>query len=209
MLGEARPTTPFVSAGRDAAPEPDVVAAIRAGDTAAFDALYLAHHDALWRFANAQVHSAAAAEDVVQEVFLALWRDRATWEVTSSAPAWLFGAVRRQALKHLRHERVVTRLADRVAARDGATIDAAGIVARDTAPDDAHAELEARELDEAVARALAALPERRRLAMTLRWTHGLPAPEIARVLDTTPEAVRVLLTRARQELAALLRRLGG
>ena len=57
-------------------------------------------------------------------------------------------------------------------------------------------------------KALAALPERRRLAMTLRWKHDLPAPEIARVLGTTPQAVRHLLMRAREEIAALLNRTG-
>ena len=40
--------------------------------------------------------------------------------------------------------------------------------------------------------------------MTLRWKHDLPAPEIARVLGTTPQAVRHLLMRAREEIAALL-----
>jgi RNA polymerase sigma-70 factor (ECF subfamily) len=74
-----------------------------------------------------------------------------------------------------------------------------GAVARD-----AHAQVEERELDAAVTKALGALPERRRLAMMLRWKHELPAPEIARVLGTTPQAVRHLLMRARDEIAALL-----
>ena len=69
---------------------------------------------------------------------------------------------------------------------------------------DAHSVVEAQELDAVVTKALAALPERRRLAMTLRWKHDLPAPEIARVLGTTPQAVRHLLQRAREEIAELL-----
>jgi len=43
--------------------------------------------------------------------------------------------------------------------------------------------------------------------MALRWKHDLSTAEIAGVLHTTPESVRVLLTRARQELAALLGRI--
>jgi RNA polymerase sigma-70 factor, ECF subfamily len=203
-------TTPPPAVGNALA----LVAALRAGDESACEALYLAHHDALWRFAYAQVRSAEVAEDLVQEVFLALWRDRAEWEVTTSVRAWLYGAVRNQVLKHHRHERVVARLADRHAARSGpapAAMPSAAspAVAMGAPAADAHAALEAKELDEAIAEALAALPERRRIAMTLRWTHDLPAAEIARVLDTTPEAVRVLLTRARQELASLLRRVRG
>jgi RNA polymerase sigma-70 factor (ECF subfamily) len=73
-------------------------------------------------------------------------------------------------------------------------------------PQDAHEALEAREFDDVVRLALDNLPERRRIAMTLRWKHDLSPVEIAGVLGTTPEAVRVLLTRARQELSALLDR---
>jgi DNA-directed RNA polymerase specialized sigma24 family protein len=42
--------------------------------------------------------------------------------------------------------------------------------------------------------------------MTLRWKHDMSSLEIARVLATTPEAVRTLLTRARADLASLLER---
>jgi len=193
-VSEARP--PFPPA-RSA--EGDLVARVRAGDEAACEALYLAHHEALWRFAFGFVRSEAVAEEIVQEVFLALWRDRARWEVGTSVRAWLFGAVRNHALNHVRHERVVARLADHAA-------DGEAPVAMGTAARDAHEAVVADDLDAEVAQALAALPERRRVAMTLRWKHELAPAEIARVLGTTPEAVRVLLTRARQELGGLLER---
>jgi len=61
-------------------------------------------------------------------------------------------------------------------------------------------------VDAQVGRAIADLPERRRIAMTLRWKHDMSSLEIARVLGTTPEAVRTLLTRARADLASLLER---
>jgi RNA polymerase sigma-70 factor (ECF subfamily) len=67
--------------------------------------------------------------------------------------------------------------------------------------------VETGELERAVAAAISVLPERRRVAITLRWKHDLTAAEIAHVLGTTPDAVRVLLTRARQDLAGLLERL--
>jgi RNA polymerase sigma-70 factor, ECF subfamily len=184
-----------------------VVARIRAGDQGAFEALHAEHHGALWRFAYTQVRSPEAAEEIVQDVFLALWRKRAEWEVTSTVAGWLYGAVRHHVLRHLRQERAVVRLTDRAAhagAPDPAQAGAAAPVAMGTPAPDAHAALEEEEIDRAVTRALAGLPERRRIAMTLRWKHGLAGPEIARVMGTTPEAVRVLLTRARQELGALL-----
>lgn len=181
--------------------EQQLIARIRAGDEEAFGALYLAHHDALWRFAYGYVRSRDVAEELVQDVFLALWSARAEWEVRTKARAWLYAAVRHQALNHLRHERVAARLLDASSADP-----ARPAVAMGAPPPDAHEAVEAGELDDALARALEELPERRRAAMTLRWKHDLSPLEIARALGTSPEAVRVLLTRARQELAGLLGR---
>lgn len=189
----------------------EVVSRVRAGDEAAFERLYLEYHDRLWKFAYGDVRSSAVAEELVQEVFLGLWRNRAQWDVRASIRAWLYAAVQHHARNHLRHERVVARLRDRVTAAPSEPLDGAderGIAMGAPAPD-AHAAIEEQELDDAVARALDAIPERRRLAMTLRWKHELSAPEIAQVLGTSPEAVRVLLARARQDLGALLALLRG
>lgn len=181
--------------------EAELVARLKAGDESACEALFLAHFEGLWRFAHGYVRSRAVAEELVQEVFLQLWRDREKADLRGSLRAWLYAAVRNHALNHVRHERVVARLADRMAGAETADEPPAAMGAplADVAID-----LEAREMDAMVTRAIAALPERRRVAMSLRWNQGLSAPEIARVIGTTPEAVRVLLTRARQELAGLL-----
>jgi RNA polymerase sigma-70 factor (ECF subfamily) len=174
--------------------ESDLVARIRAGDEAAFRDLYLAHHDGLWRFAYTYVRSRDVAEELVQDVFLSLWGTRASWEVKTRARAWLFAAVRHLALNHLRHERVVAGAAGVESSTMG------------TPPAGQQEAAEAQELDETISRAIAELPERRRIAMTLRWKEDMSPLEIAGVLGTTPEAVRVLLTRARADLAALLDR---
>ena len=192
----AGPVTEILSTQALHAPALDdagIVARIRGGDEAAFERLYLQYHAPLWRFAYTLVRSGAVAEDLVHDVFLALWRDHPRWHVTTSARLWLYGAVRNGALNHLRHERVVSSVADDVPIAMGAP------------PPDAHAAVVAHELDERVDRALAGVSERRRIAMTLRWRHDFTPAEIASVLDTTPEAVRVLLARARQDLAALVR----
>jgi RNA polymerase sigma-70 factor (ECF subfamily) len=159
------------------------------------------------------VRSSDVAEELVQDVFLSLWGTRASWEVKTRARAWLFAAVRHLALNHLRHERVVARaLGGGIGARRTSHAYTGGAVAQveastmGTPPPGQQEMAEARELDEAIVRAIAELPERRRIAMTLRWKEEMSPLEIASVLGTTPEAVRVLLTRARADLAALLER---
>ena len=187
--------------------ESSLVLRIRAGDEGACETLYRAYRAPLWRFAYSYVRSPEVAEELVQEVFLSLWRNRAEAGAQGCIRTWLYAAVRNQALNHLRHERIVTRLDTRATGRAGTggeTSGAESTIAMGAPAPDAHSAIEAREVDEAVMRAIAALPERRRVAMTLRWKHDMPASEIARVLDTTPESVRVLLTRARQDVAALL-----
>ncbi|MEO8624541.1 MAG: sigma-70 family RNA polymerase sigma factor [bacterium] len=196
---------PHVESERDA----QLVARVRVGDQAVFESIFRQHQEGLWRFAFHQVGCAETAREIVQDVFFALWRKHAEWEVTSSISAWLYGAVRHHILRHRRTERTVMRITDRakraVEAERGpaAPGDVIGVAMGANARD-AHALVEERELDAAVTKALAALPERRRLAMTLRWKHDLTAPEIASALGTTPQAVRHLLMRAREEIAALL-----
>ncbi len=187
---------PVSASHSDPTGEEQLVARVRAGDEKAFEAMYLAHHQALWRFAYGYVRSREVAEELVQDVFLSLWGARADWDVRTRVRAWLYAAVRHQALNYLRHERIPIPPYDPA----GTTMP----VAMGQSSQDAHQAVEAAELDDAVEHALRALPERRRLAMTLRWKHDLSPLEIARVLGTTPESVRVLLTRARQELRLLL-----
>ena len=188
--------------------ESDLVPRIRRGDEAAFELLYLAHHDELWRFAYACVHSRDVAEELVQDVFLAVWGTRATWEVNTRVRAWLYASVRHLALNYLRHERVVTRTtgANTRAVAIGRTSGSASVdvMTMGTPPMDQQLALEAEEIDQAVVHAIAELPERRRIAMMLRWKHDMSSLEIARVLGTTPEAVRTLLSRARSDLVHLL-----
>ena len=187
--------------------ESDLLLRIRAGDESACEALYRRYRAPLWRFAYSYVRSPEVAEELVQDVFLALWRNRAEAGTRGCIRTWLYAAIRNQALNHLRHERIVTRLDERAkrASENGrGTSGAERTIAMGAPAPDAHSAIEASEIDDAVMRAIAALSERRRVAMTLRWKHDMPANEIARVLETTPESVRVLLTRARQDLVALL-----
>jgi RNA polymerase sigma-70 factor (ECF subfamily) len=189
--------------------ETNLVARIRGGDETAFESLYLAHHDELWRFAYAYVRSRDVAEELVQDVFLAIWGTRATWEVHTRVRASMYASVRHLALNHLRHERIVTRTMGAEGHANSGTEGLGsqlGATTMGVPPMDQQLALEAQEMDDAVVHAIAALPERRRIAMMLRWKHDMPSLEIARVLGTTPEAVRTLLTRARADLATLLER---
>lgn len=158
----------------------------RKGREAAFLRLFEEHHLPLYRFAWRLTGSAADAEDIVQECFLGLLRPECAYDPRRSAMrTYLFGAVRNQALKRLRR-------------REEA---AAGQAADSRTP-----EWEARrgELADAVARAVADLPQSQREVLLLAHYEQMPLAEVAEVTGLAPAAVKSRLQRARAALRETL-----
>jgi RNA polymerase sigma-70 factor (ECF subfamily) len=172
-----------------------LMARMAAGDERAFDALFRRWYAQLVRVASFIVHDTGAAEEVVQEVWLELWRRRATLVLDEEPRRYLLRATRNRALNLLRHERVIERGAERLGTPD-------------SVPASAPAELDARELERAVTRAVAALPPRCRAVFELSRRDGLSYAEIATALDVAPKTVENQMGKAlrilRQSLAAWL-----
>ncbi|MEJ7811523.1 MAG: RNA polymerase sigma-70 factor [Gemmatimonadaceae bacterium] len=164
-------------------------------DDAAFEALFRAHYAPLCEFVYGYVGVREAAEELVQDVFFGVWTRRERWEPSDSARAYLYGAARNRALNHLRNARATRHRDERAGAEEAAP--AMGAPAPDAA-----ARIEREETAAAVRRAIAALPERARLAVTLRWEHGLRYAEVAEVMGISTKGVERLLTRAMTALRA-------
>src|SRR4051812_24888483 len=73
------------------------------------EALFREHYTGLCGFVTRYVTSRDIAEEVVQEVFLRVWEQREAVAAVMPTRAYLYAAVRNQALTILRHERVVDR----------------------------------------------------------------------------------------------------
>ena len=175
-----------------------LVERVRSGDAVAFEAIFRRYHREMRTVAERLVGSRVAAEDVVQDVFLALWTARARWRVTTSLGAYLRRSVRNAALRRAasRGDRVIAlaeagELSGRPAKRGES------FVAPDPSPLD-HAEQAAMAAD--VARAAAGLPPRAREVFTLSRRDQLTNREIAERLALSNKTVEMHLTRA---LAAL------
>src|SRR5215210_2458288 len=90
-----------------------------AGDDGAFTALYRRRQGGVYRFALQMSGSEAVAEDVTQEVFLALVRDAGNFDPTrGSLAAYLYGIARNHVLRNFQKERHTVALSDE--AEDGA-----------------------------------------------------------------------------------------
>jgi RNA polymerase sigma-70 factor, ECF subfamily len=168
------------------------VAAVRAGDPAAFEALFHTYHAPLCTFAHRYLGARDLAEEIVQEVFLFVWERRETWDVRTSVSSYLFTAVRNAALSYLRHERVVRRREPEV--RELHQV-------RPASPE--REALDA-EISAAVRQAVSRLPARCRLVFTLNREQGLTYAEVAEVLGISPRTVEVQIGRALKSLRRCL-----
>lgn len=132
----------------------------------------------------------AEAEDVAQEAMLRLWKIAPDWrQGEAKVTTWLY--------------RVTANLCtDRLRKRRGVDLDAIP-EPEDDAPGAADGMMQAARLN-ALDAALAELPERQRIAVTLRHLEGRTNPEIAEVLEISVEAVESLTARGKRALAALL-----
>ena len=91
---------------RAAETDDELLLRIRQGDEQAFMALYHRRQGALYRFALHLSGSAAAAEDITQEVFLALFRDGCGFDASrGTLSGYLFGIARKLVLRYVERTR--------------------------------------------------------------------------------------------------------
>lgn len=168
---------------------------LRAGEASAFEELVTTYQHRVFGVALRMLGSAAEAQDVAQEAFLRAHRGLGEFRGDAKLSTWLYAITSRLCLNRLasgerrlvRHgEETLLRLSD-----PGRRPDAA---------------LERSELESALARAIAELPEERRIVVVLRDIEGLAYEEIAQALDVELGTVRSRLHRARADLKEKLER---
>ncbi len=170
------------------------LARIRAGDTAAFEGVFRASHSALVAFATRYTGSRDRAEEMVQDLFLDLWRARTSWEVRGTLRSYLFGALRNRALNLRRRDAIERGWTDDTSHDAVHHLHVTPVrVDERMIADEQHALVEA---------AFSQLPERCRLAMHLRWREGMQYAEIAEVLGITAKSVENHLARGLKALRA-------
>ncbi len=161
-----------------------LVADIRAGSVDAFETLYQTYWSRLYQFVFRYVRSAEEAEEIVQDVFFRIWRQRATWNVIGSLDNYLYLAVRNMALDRLEHAAVARRWRTGAAQEIGASHQ-----------DSADAGVLAAEIDAAIERALAELPAKRRAICMLRWANDMSYAQIADRLGISEKTVETQIAR--------------
>src|SRR5262249_43810801 len=85
--------------------EASLIARIAAGDASALGVLFARHHVRVYRFIRRIVQNPAIAEELINEVFLEIWRSARGFAGTSSAITWMLSIAHHQAISTLRKQR--------------------------------------------------------------------------------------------------------
>jgi RNA polymerase sigma-70 factor, ECF subfamily len=194
--------------------EADLLARLRAGDEAAFEALVARHYGTMLAIAQSYVKGRSVAEEVVQETWLAVLRGLDRFEGRSSLKTWILSILVNQAKTRGSREARIVPFA--------ALIDDAPAVApeRFRGPEDQypggwrefpanwHASAEAAVRDRETLRvamgAIAALPPAQQTVIRMRDVEGYSSEEVCATLSVSEANQRVLLHRARSRVRAAL-----
>ncbi|MEN6450191.1 MAG: sigma-70 family RNA polymerase sigma factor [Thermoguttaceae bacterium] len=194
------------SSARRYALDPDVrlMLQVRDDNAVAFEELVARYQGRLVNLLRHQVGGRELAEDLTQEVFLRVYRSRKSYTPGAKFATWLFTIAHHVASNALR---------DR-SRRHEVTLrphDSGPLGARplDKMLQASSGQMPARLLDkvemrEMVRMAMEALGQRQRMAVLLSKFEGLSYAEIAEIMEISPQAIKSLLCRARENLREVL-----
>jgi RNA polymerase sigma-70 factor (ECF subfamily) len=183
----------YVASAFEDAPDEALLVAFANGDGTAGRVLLNRLAPRLFSHAALVLGDRAEAEDVVQETMLRLWKIAADWrQDEAKVSTWAY-----RVAVNLCTDRLRSRTRRPQVGIDGISEPVAPI---ESAVE--HMTGEAR--NDALDRALKALPDRQRQAVVLRHLEGLSNPEIASIMDIGVEAVESLTARGKRALSAAL-----
>ena len=167
----APPDPSAVPAWLAGATDAELVVGLQAGELLAFEALFDRHRGLVRRTALGLTGDAGAAEEILQDAFLRLYRHRAALRTDVSPAPWLYRVTQNLCYSRLARRRLPSDPIDDVAAgmRDGAP-----------GPDEQAVRAELRA---AIRAGVRALPEKHRSVVVLYYLHGLSLAETAAFLD--------------------------
>jgi RNA polymerase sigma-70 factor (ECF subfamily) len=153
--------------------------------------LYRRHHVKIYRFALRFIRDEAAAEDVVSEVFIDVWRQAGRFECRSQVSTWLLAITRNKALSMLRR-RAETSLDEEVAE-----------FIEDTA-DNPEVTMQKQERSTILRSCLQQLSPAHREIIDLVYYHEKSIDEVAEVIGVPANTVKTRMFYARKRIGEMM-----
>jgi RNA polymerase sigma-70 factor (ECF subfamily) len=173
----------------------DLMALVQRGDARAFEAIYDRHGSAAFSLAYRIAGNRNAAEDIVQEAFLSVWRSGVRYQPErGNLRSWLLSVVHNRAIDWLRRTAVHTKR----------QVDAEGIEERKAAPELTDVEAVRRQEARTVRSAMEQLPQDQLRVVELAYFGGFTHSQIAEMLGeplgTVKGRMRLALDKMREGL---------
>ena len=157
---------------------------IKEGDIQAFEYLFRSCYEPLCRYACQFVGDMPAAEEIVQDLFYILWKERETLQIFTSVNGYLYRSVKNKALQQI--EKVKIRESYQNMYAESADIET-------FTPQE---ELEYKELEQQIEGTLHRLPERRQKIFRMNRMEGKKYSEIAQELHISVKTVEAEISKA-------------
>ena len=170
---------------------------VKKGDPSAFEAILIRHEDRIYNLCRYMLRDPRDAQDAAQDVFLKAYRGLKGFKPDASLYTWLYRIAVNTCLDYQRKSR-------RKAFRSEPLTE--DLPSEAPLPEQLY---ESAEIHHLLQLALQKLPEKLRAAIVLREIEGLSYEEIAEVLHTPVGTVKSRISRAREQLWHLLKKMMG
>lgn len=162
-----------------------ILTKIKEGDIQSFEKIFRRYYTPLCWYAAGITGQMEVAEEIVEELFYVLWKDREQLHIYQSLKSYLYRAVRNQAIQYCEHLEVRERYREFVLAADTSQSDS-----------NPQEQLEYEELQRLIRNALKKLPERRLRIFQMHRMEGKKYAEIAASLSISIKTVEAEMTKA-------------
>ncbi len=172
-----------------------LIGRIASGDRLAMQVLFARHHVRVYRFVLRLVRDESAAEDLISEVFLDVWRQAGRFEGRSAVSTWLLAIARFKALSALRR-------------RPDEELDDETADAIEDTSDTPEVALEKKDKSAVIRKCLEKLSAEHREIIDLVYYHEKSVEEVAEIVGIPENTVKTRMFYARKRLAELLKAAG-
>lgn len=156
----------------------ELLSLFKQGDEKAYTEIYDRYNGLLYLFAYKRLNNREEAKDIIHELFLSLWANRDSLNLTGSLPAYLYTAVRNRIINLVTRQKVATRYIDSFQNY------------LNTNTNDTDHLVRHNELLQFIEKEIAELPPKTRLVFEMSRKTNLTRKEIAEQLQISEETVK-------------------
>jgi RNA polymerase sigma-70 factor (ECF subfamily) len=162
---------------------------IKEGDIQAFERIFRHYYTPLYLYAFSITGHRETSEEIVQETFYIIWKEKENIQILHSVKSYLYKSVKNRSLQYLEHRHVHEQYRANMLSQTDLTTE--------SAPDEL---LELKELEEILKQTLRRLPERCRNIFFMHRMNGQKYKEIAATLSISVKTVEADMTKAYRTL---------